>query len=98
MINKTDKFFKTCFVTDVVIGEELITLSDPSHNSFVIYKSDLEVLNQFKKWFRDVYSACIPQVLTMLEYAYADKNEYETLCVVKSMKYRLPNDAKESNA
>ena len=98
MINMTDKFFKTCFVTDVVIGEELITLRDPSHNSFVIYKSDLEVLSQFKKWFRDIYSACIPQVLTMFEYAYVDKNEYETLRVVKSMKYRLLNDTKESNA
>ena len=94
-MSKQDKMFKTCFITDVVISDSIIRLSDPSHNEFVILKNNSEVISQFKDWYQNVFSACIPQQLTLIEYSIEEKNEYEVQRVVKAIRYRLLAQTKE---
>ena len=90
-MSKQDKMFKTCFITDVIISDNVIRLSDPSHNEFLIFKSDVEIVSQFKDWYQNIFSACIPQQLTFIEYVIEEKNEYESQRIVKAIKYRLPS-------
>ena len=60
--------FRSCFICEVTIDDKLIELIDSGHQSFFIDKNDNAVMSEFKSWFKDVYKACIPQTLTVVQY------------------------------
>lgn len=77
--------FKSCFICEVTIDDKFIELVDSGHQSFFIDKSDSSVMSEFKSWFKDVYKACIPQTLTVVQYDIEDNDGEPMMKVVKLM-------------
>ena len=77
--------FRSCFICEVTIDEKLIELTDSGHQSFFIDKNDSAVMSEFKSWFKDVYKACIPQTLTVVQYDIEDNDGEPMMKVVKLM-------------
>ena len=78
--------FKSCFICDVAIDDKQIELVDSTHHSFYIDKNDAELMAMFKDWFVNVYKACIPQTLTIVQYDVVD-NDGEPETIVKKLFY-----------
>ena len=77
--------FMSCFICEVIIDDKFIELVDSGHQSFFIDKSDNAVMSEFKSWFKDVYKACIPQTLTVVQYDIEDNDGEPMMKVVKLM-------------
>lgn len=75
--------FKSCFICEVIISDASIELVDAGHSSFYIDKSDEALMKEFKDWFVNVYKACIPQTLTVVQYEIADNSGEPVMQVVK---------------
>ena len=73
----------SCFICKVSIYANFIELTDSGHRSFFIDTSDNSVMLEFKSWFKDVYKACIPQTLTVVQYDIENNNGEPTMKVVK---------------
>lgn len=84
-MNEVNRKFKSCYVSDVEITNQHIILKDCSNNMFVISTDNEDLIKQFKIWFKQIYLACIPQVLTIFEYDIIEKNEYEVIQNVKNI-------------
>lgn len=78
--------FRSCFICEVNISDTEVELIDSTHSSFFIDKSNDELMAVFKKWFIDVYKACVPQTLTVIQYAILNRND-EPIMIVKSLIY-----------
>lgn len=89
------KRFKSCFISEVIFHDNGIILQDCGHNTFNILNTDTSVVSQFKKWFNTIYMACIPQILTVIEYDIIDKNDVEVMQIVKNMYFKVPNNSSE---
>ena len=90
MNKPTTKRFNSCYISDVEITDDSIILKDCGNKVFVVSKSDVELVKQFKEWFETVYMSCIPQVLTIFEYEILEKNEYEVIQNVKKIIFKNP--------
>ena len=95
-------YFRSCFICEVTIDDKLIELTDSGHQSFFIDKNDSAVMSEFKSWFKDVYKACIPQTLTVVQYDIEDNDGEPMMKVVKLMYKKnenfvtMLNEAKEN--
>ena len=64
----------SCFICEVVLDKDTIELIDSGHHSFYIYRSNDDVMKQFKEWFVSIYKACVPQTLTVVQYTVEDND------------------------
>lgn len=69
--------FKSCFIVDVSISEKDIILTDSSRCTYRILKDNKQLLNEFKLWFKNVFSKGIAQTLTVFQYECIDISECE---------------------
>ena len=74
----TSTHFRSCFIIDVEVSKEHIILSDSIHNRYIIDAKNDEVMNQFKTWFKEVFSKAVSQTLTVFQYEVVDVSECET--------------------
>ena len=79
--------FKSCFICEVNIDDNFVEIVDSGHLSFFIDKNDNDVMAEFKAWFKDVYKACVPQTLTVIQYepVHDDESNGMKLKVIKLM-------------
>ena len=75
--------FRSCFICEVIISDETIELIDSVHLSMFISKSNVEVMQMFKDWFVNIYKACIPQTLTVVQHHIESKDGDPTIIVDK---------------
>ena len=95
MANKA--YFRSSFICEVKVDDKLIELVDSVHQSFFIDKTNSSLMAEFKQWFKDVYSACVPQTLTVLQYDIEDDETGPLLKVVKLI-YKKSDKKTEENA
>lgn len=87
--------FKSCFICEVNIGANEIELVDFVRESFFIDKNNEELMKVFKSWFVNVYKACIPQTLTVVQYEIASRND-EPMMRVQNLIYNVKRDCMHS--
>ena len=75
--------FKSCFICEVIISESSIELVDSGHLSMFIDKGNDDLMRIFKDWFVNIYKACIPQMLTVVQYHIDNGNNEPTIIVDK---------------
>ena len=80
----------SCFICEVMIDDDMIELINSGHQSFFIDKNNDNVMKIFKEWFKDVYKACIPQTLTIIQYDVVNKED-ERMLVVENLIYSKNN-------
>ena len=78
------KRFRSCFICGVEVHSSKIVLEDSGHQCFAIDKSDSLAMESFAKWFKEFYLKGIPQVLTILEYSFVEKDG-EQMCLVNKL-------------
>ena len=96
--------FKSCFICEVIISDEAIELIDSGHMSMFISKSNAEVMQMFKDWFVNIYKACIPQTLTVVQH-HVESKDGEPTIIVDKLFYKkndvcttMINESKNNNA
>lgn len=90
------KKFNSCFICNVEIGDGKIVLQDSYRNDFYIVKGDSpkSAFDEFKNWFREIYLACIPQTLTVLQYHISENADGESVAVIDRLIYVMPERRK----
>lgn len=83
--------FRSCFICEVIIRNESIELVDSVHMSLFIDKKNEELMQMFKDWFVNIYKACIPQTLTVVQH-HVESKDGEPTIIVDKLFYRK-NDA-----
>lgn len=84
--------FKSCYIVNVSINEKEILLSDSCNHTYHINKQNNELLNEFKIWFKQIFSKGIAQTLTIFQYEIIDISECE--CEIHIVKFLLKTDSK----
>lgn len=72
------KYYKSCFIVEVAIVENIVTLTDSSHNRYFMNIKDNNKITDFKNWFKNVFAKGIAQTLTIFEYELIDLSQCET--------------------
>ena len=88
--------FRSCFIVDVAIELRQIVLTDSSQNRYYIDIERTEVVAQFKKWFKNVFTKGIAQTLTVLQYSTYDVSECETKLIVDKIFLKNENSWKDA--
>lgn len=84
--------FSSCFIVDVTICPREIILTDSSQNRYYIDRDNTIVVDQFKQWFKTVFSKGIAQTLTVLQYNLHDISECETKLIVNKIFLKNENN------
>lgn len=62
------KAYHSCFLTDVKIAKDLITIEDSYKNVYYVETSNVEASNSFKIWFKQVFMKGIAQTVSIFQY------------------------------
>lgn len=81
-LNQFKHYFASRYIVDVIIDEKYIKLKDSSQGIFYIDKDNKNIINQFKYWFKNVFSKGISGTLTVIEYEKYSLNN-EIICNIK---------------
>lgn len=86
------KKFNSCFICNVEVGDGKVMLQDSYRNDFYIVKGDSPntAFDEFRNWFKDIYLACIPHTLTVLQYHISENIDGESIAVIDRMIYNTP--------
>lgn len=88
------KMFASCFMTDVSISHDEIVIEDSIRRQFFIdlKNASKELVDNFKTWFSDVYMACVPQVLTIVDYSIKPNADGESCRYVNRLVSKMMDD------
>ena len=76
------KYFVSRYIVDVSIEDAYISLKDSSGQNFYIDRKNTDVVDQFKNWFKTIFSQGISGTLTVLNFQKLEKDNeiyYEIL-------------------
>lgn len=86
--DKTEKVkrFISCYLSNVEVHSDYVLLEDASgRHSFILHKDNKTAFESFAKWFKDIYIACIPQQLTVVDYDFVQSDDGQACCVVNRL-------------
>lgn len=85
--NKYPQYFKSCYIIEVIVDKNYITLIDTTQTRYYINTNNKNILSQFKSWFNEIFLKGISQTLTIFQYELADVSECETkMLIVKFLR------------
>lgn len=73
--------FRSCYVEEVEMNQDGITLVDSHRNRFRVDSKNRETVDQFKTWFQEVFKTGLTQYLTVFQYRTDSDPDDPGVCV-----------------
>jgi len=64
---------------------DIIVIEDSGKNQYTIDRDNEDAMKSFTQWFKSIYIKGIPQVLTIIDYSIARKNDDESFYLVNKI-------------
>jgi len=78
------------YIVDVAIEKSFIEIGDSSRGKYYIDKADVATVEQFKKWFKNIFAKGIPGKLTVFELKKVEHDGQIDCVITKFLNIDMP--------